>query len=60
MNGYHRVKTFPINLYKSVDLPPGWKPFAMYGNAIVARKWERIEEEPLKEFIRKRSKPNAG
>ncbi len=50
MNGYHRVKTFPINIYKPVDLPPGWKPFAMYGNTIVARKWERIEEKGTPAF----------
>ena len=48
MKGYHKVKTFTIKHEEEVDLPEGWKLFAVEptfgGFRIVAQKWERTGE----------------
>ena len=48
MTGYHTVKVFRVPVGQEVDLPPGYKPFAViYGPPgavyVVTRKWERVE-----------------
>lgn len=48
MTGYHIVKVFKKGA-NDLELPEGWKPFAVYGTGaplyVVCRKWVRVEKE---------------
>lgn len=49
MRGKHQVKTFELDLDEILDLPEGYKPFAVFESykpnklVVVTRKWERSE-----------------
>ena len=49
MTGHHVVKTFLVRINAEIELPEGWKPFAVIDGRsghyfVIARKWRRADE----------------